>query len=278
MAWPSKTQRRYNTPMERHQAFKFELRENGEQRRQMRRYAGSVRFVYNQALALQKEMYERTGKSHTRFQLDRLLTLWKQEKPWLSETPAHALQQALVDLDRAYRNFFQKRADFPKFKKKGQRTSYRESDAQCITLDQPNSRIRLPKIGWVRYRNSREVLGEIRNVTVSESCGKWFVSISTRREVDQPEHPSTSVVGLDWGVVHLVTASDGQVVGQCQPLKKFWPKLARLERRMSGKKKFSRNWQKAGARVGKLHRKIANIRQHFLHQVSRAAKTTRLSL
>jgi putative transposase len=82
--------------MERHQAFKFELRENGEQRRQMRRYAGSVRFVYNQALALEKEMYERTGKTHTRFQLDRLLTLWKQEKPWLAETPAHALQQALV--------------------------------------------------------------------------------------------------------------------------------------------------------------------------------------
>ena len=70
-------------------------------------------------------------------------------------------------------------------------------------------------------------------------------------------------------MVHLVTASDGQVVGQCQPLKKFLPKLARLERRMSGKKKFSRNWQKARARVGKLHSKIANIRKHFLHQVSR---------
>jgi putative transposase len=149
----------YNAGMEKRQAFKFELMPNGEQQRQMRRFAGSCRFVYNKALALQKEMYELTKRSHTRFQLDKLLTLWKQETPWLSETPSHALQQALVDLDRAYTNFFKKRADFPKFHKKGQRSSFRESDPKCVTLDQGDSRIRLPKIGWMRYRNSREVLG-----------------------------------------------------------------------------------------------------------------------
>jgi putative transposase len=137
--------------VERRQAYKFELLPNGEQQRQMRRYAGSVRFIYNKALALQKEMYETTGRSHTRFQLDKLLTLWKQETPWLSETPAHALQQALVDLDKAYQNFFKKRAQFPKFKKKGQRTSFRESDPKTITFDQLNSRIRLPKIGSDRF-------------------------------------------------------------------------------------------------------------------------------
>jgi putative transposase len=126
----------------------------------------------------------------------------------------------------------------------------------------------LPKIGWVRYRNSREVLGVIKNVTVSESCGKWFVSISTMCEVNQPQHPSTSVVGLDWGVVNLVTASDGQVVDQCQPLKKFLPKLADLQRRMSRKTKFSKNWQKAKAQVVRLHSKIANIRKDFVHKVS----------
>jgi transposase len=85
---------------------------------------------------------------------DKLLTLWKQETPWLSETPAHALQQALVDLDKAYQNFFKKRAQFPKFKKKGQRTSFRESDPKTITFDQLNSRMRLPKIGWVRYHRA----------------------------------------------------------------------------------------------------------------------------
>ena len=255
--------------MERRQAFKFELMPNGEQQRMMRRFAGSVRYVYDHALALQKEMHETTGRSHTRYQLDKLLTLWKQETPWLSETPAHALQQALVDLDKAYQNFFKKRAQFPKFKKKGQRTSFRESDPQCITLEQGPSRIRLPKIGWVRYRNSREVLGEIRNVTVSESCGRWFVSISTRREVERPKHPATSAVGMDWGVTVFATLSDGEVKEQCQPLKKFLPKLAKLQRRMAKKIKFSSNWKKAKARITKLHSKIANTRRDFVHKVSK---------
>jgi putative transposase len=254
--------------MEKRQAFKFELMPNGEQQRLMRRFAGSVRYIYNKALALQKEMYDLTKRSHTRFQLDKLLTLWKSETPWLSDTPSHALQQSLVDMDRAYQNFFKKRADFPKFHKKGQRTSYRESDPKCITLDQVNSRIRLPKIGWVRYRNSRDVLGQIRNATVSESCGKWFVSVSTLQEIKVPEHPSKSSIGLDWGVVNFITASDGLVVDQCQPLKQFLPKLAKLQRRLAKKKKFSQNWKKAKARITKLHSKIANIRKDFVHKVS----------
>ena len=254
--------------MEKRQAFQFKLMPNGKQQRQMRRFAGSCRFLYNKALALQKEMYDLTKRSHTRFQLDKLLTLWKQEIPWLSETPSHALQQALVDVDRAYQNFFKKRAEFPKFHKKGRRESFRESDPKCITLDQQNSRIGLPKMGWVRYRNSREVLGQIRNVTVSESGGKWFVSIGTLQEVAVPQHPSTSNIGLDWGVVHFVTTSEGQVVEQCQPLQQFLPKLAKHQRRLARKKKFGQNWKKAKQRITKLHSKIANIRKDFVHKVS----------
>ena len=254
--------------MERRQAYKFELIENGEQERLMRRTAGCVRFVYNKALSLQKQMYELCGKKHTRYQLDKLLSLWKVETPWLTEVPSHTLQQAVVDLDRAFTNFFQKRAGLPKFHKKGQRSSFRESDPKCVTLDQANSRIRLPKIGWVRYRNSREVLGTVRHVTVSELCGKWFVSISTRRQVERPIHPSESAVGMDWGVVRFFTLSDGQHKEQCAPLKKFLPKLAKLQRRMARKKKFSQNWKKAKARITKLHSRIANIRKDFVHKAS----------
>ncbi|PYX57501.1 MAG: cytosine methyltransferase, partial [Acidobacteria bacterium] len=144
--------------MEHRQAFQFQLMPNGEQQRQMRRFAGCARYVYNKALALKKERYEK--KEHpTRFQLDKLLVRWKPETPWLREAPAHALQQAILDLDRAYTNFFERRAKFPKFHKKGVRDSFRESDQKCIKLEQGNNRIQLPKIGWVRYRNSREVLG-----------------------------------------------------------------------------------------------------------------------
>src|SRR6266480_2693529 len=130
---------------------------------------------------------------------------WIANQHFLSEVPAQALQQALKNLERAYSNFFQKRAEFPKFKKKGQRESFRVP--QGFAVDNGNGRIKLPKIGWLRYRKSQEVLGEAKNVTIRESGGKWFIAVQTEREVATPLHESTSVVGLDWGIVRFYTLS-----------------------------------------------------------------------
>ena len=248
------------------QAFKFELRPNGQQLRNLRQFAGSCRLVYNKALALNIERYEKKEKRLGYAGLCALLPNWKMEHQFLSNVPAQALQQSLKNLERAYTNFFQKRADFPKFKKKGQRESFRIP--QGFEIDNQNGRIKLPKLAWMRYRKSQDILGEASNVTVSESCGKWYLSVQTEREVETPQHPSTSAVGMDWGVVNFVTLSDGEVVDQCQPLKKFLPKLAKLQRRMARKKKFSKNWRKAKACVSKLHTKVANIRKDFVHKVS----------
>jgi putative transposase len=180
--------------------------------------------------------------------------------------PAQALQQALKNVDRAFANYFQKRADFPKFKKKGQPQSFRIP--QGFEVDNQNGRIKLPKLGWMRYRKSRDILGEPSNVTVSESCGKWYASVQTEREVETPQHPSMSVVGLDWGIVKLATLSTGKDVDQCQPLKSFLPKLAKLQRRLAKRKKFSKNWRKAKAGITKLHTKVANVRKHLMHKAS----------
>ena len=246
------------------QVFKFELGPNGEQLRNLRQFAGS--FVYNKALALNVERYEKKEKRLGYAGLCALLPNWKMEHEFLSAVPAQALQQSLKNLERAYTNFFRKIADFPKFKKKGQRESFRIP--QGFEIDNQNGRIKLPKLGWMRYRKSQDILGEASNVTVSESCGKWYVSVQTEREVETPQHPSTSAVGMDWGVVNFVTLSDGEVVDQCQPLKKFLPKLAKLQHRMARKKKFSKNWRKAKACISKLHAKVANIRKGFVHKVS----------
>jgi putative transposase len=248
------------------QAFKFELRPNGQQLRNLRQFAGSCRFVYNRALALNVERYEKKEKRLGYAGLCALLPNWKMEHEFLSAVPAQALQQSLKNLECAYTNFFRKRADFPKFKKKGQRESFRIP--QGFEIDNQNGRIKLAKLGWMRYRKSQDILGEASNVTVSESCGKWYVSVQTEREVETPQHSSTSAVGMDWGVVNFVTLSDGEVVEQCQPLKKFLPKLAKLQRRMARKKKFSKNWRKAKARISKLHAKVANIRKDFVHKIS----------
>jgi putative transposase len=248
------------------QAFKFALQPDGEQLRNLRQFAGSCRFVYNKGLALNIERYEKKEKRLGYAGLCALLPNWKMEHEFLSDVPAQALQQALKNLERGYTNFFQKRADFPKFRKKGQHESFRVP--QGFEVDNENGRVKVPKIGWMRYRKSRDVLGEAKNITISESCGKWFVSIQSEREVTTPQHPSTSAVGMDWGVVNFVTLSNGEVVDQCQPLKMLLPKLAQLQRRMTRKIKFSKNWRKAKARITKLHSKIANIRKDFLHKSS----------
>ena len=256
--------------MQRLQAFKYELMPSGEQQRQMRRFAGSCRFVFNRALALQKERYEQGEKKLGYAGLCKLLTEWRNgpETPWLADAPVHPLQQALKDLERAYANFFAKRANVPRFKKKGQHDSFRYPDPKQIKLDQGNSRIFLPKLGWLRYRNSRKVLGEVKNVTVSASGGKWFVSIQTEREIQAPVPKATSAVGIDMGVTRFATLSDGTFYAPLNSFKRHEDRLRKAQQAMSRKTKFSNNWKKAKARVQKIHARIGNVRRDYLHKAT----------
>jgi len=205
--------------MQRLQAFKYELQPTGEQQHNMRRYASACRFVFNKALALQKDNHEAGNTFIGYVAMARNLTAWRNgtETPWLKDAPVHPLQHALKDLEKAYKNFFARRTAFPRFKKKGQGDSFRYPDPKQIKLDQANGRIFLPKLGWLRYRNSREALGEVRNATVSQSGGKWFVSIQTQREVEAAT-PRGGMVGIDMGIARFVTLSDGSFL---TPLNSF---------------------------------------------------------
>lgn len=253
--------------MERLQAFKFALQPNGEQQRNMRRFAGSCRFVFNKALALQQERREQGEKKLSYAGLCKVLTEWKAqpETIWLKETHSQPLQQTLKDLERAYVNFFEKRADFPRFKKKGMGDSFRFP--QGCKLEQTNSRIFLPKLGWLRYRNSRPVLGDVCNVTVSQSGGKWFVSIQTRRKVETGQ-PQGGIVGLDMGIARFATLSDGSHYDPLNSFRKHQQRLKRYQRRMARKVKFSANWKKAKAKVTQVHIDIGNARKDYLHKAS----------
>ncbi|MEK8398853.1 RNA-guided endonuclease InsQ/TnpB family protein [Escherichia coli] len=254
--------------MKRLQAFKFQLRPGGQQEREMRRFAGACRFVFNRALALQNENHEAGNKYIPYGKMASWLVEWKNatEMQWLKDSPSQPLQQSLKDLERAYKNFFQKRAAFPRFKKRGQNDAFRYP--QGVKLDQENSRIFLPKLGWMRYRNSRQVTGVVKNVTVSQSCGKWYISIQTESEVSTPVHPSASMVGLDAGVAKLATLSDGTVFGPVNSFQKNQKTLARLQRQLSRKVKFSNNWQKQKRKIQRLHSCIAKIRRDYLHKVT----------
>ena len=260
--------------MQRLQAFKYELMPNGEQARNMRRFAGACRVVFNEALALQKQRHDNGEKKLGYAGLCKLLTAWRNGlprpsgriAPWLKEAPIHPLQQTLKDLERAYRNFFEKRADFPRFKKKGMKDSFRYPDPKQIRLEQGNSRVFLPKLGWLRYRNSREALGVVKNATVSLSDGKWFVSIQTERKVAEQVPEATTAVGIDVGIARFATLSDGTFYAPLGSFKRHEQRLARYQRAMSRKVKFSSNWKKAKARIQKIHVRIGNARRDYLHK------------
>lgn len=257
--------------MQRLQAYKYELMPNGQQERQMHCFAGSCRFVFNKALALQKERYEQGEKKFGYAGLCKLLTEWRNstETAWLADAPVHPLQQALKDLERAYNNFFAKRADFPRFKKKGQSNSFRYPDPKQLKLDHANSRVFLPKLGWRRYRNSRKALGTVKNITVSQSCGKWFVSIQTEREIEQPL-PQGGAVGIDMGIARFATLSDGTFYAPLNSFKRHETVLRKAQQALSRKTKFSHNWKKAKARIQRIHARIGNTRRDYLHKCSTA--------
>jgi putative transposase len=257
--------------MELLRAFKFELMPTGEQARKMRQFAGACRVVYNKALALQKETHEAGGKFIGKFAMGKHLTEWRNsaETPWLADAPRHALMMATQACDRAFQNFFAGRADFPRFKRKGVSDGFQYPDKNQIEVDTGNGRIKVPKLGWLRYRKSRDVPGDVRSATVSLRAGKWYVSILTKHEVVQPV-PSGPAVGIDVGVARFATMSDGSFIAPLASFRKHEQRLAKYQRRMARKVKGSSNWKKAKSRIQRIHARIADARADFLHKASTA--------
>lgn len=152
-------------------------------------------------------------------------------------------------------------------KKKGRHDSFRYPDPKQIKLDQAHNRIFLPKLGWLRYRNSRDVLGALRSVTVRFARGKWLVAIHTEREVTRPT-PSGEDVGIDMGVTRLATLSNRTYYAPLNSFTRRQEALREAQQALSRKRNYSRNWKKAKARVQRVHARIGNARRDYLHKIS----------
>jgi putative transposase len=254
-------------------AFKYRLQTTPEIEEKLRRMAGCRRFVWNNGLSEIKAALD-SGEKRPRYaQLSAGLLPLKSTYPFLSEDAvAQALQQTLKDLDRAVKDAFDKKSPkaFPAFKRKGKSTdSFRIP--QGFWVDQVNSRIKLPKLGWLRYRNSRPIMGKPKNATVSHHAGHWYVSIQTEYEIAEPTHQSaTSIIGIDRGVNVLAALSDGTLIQPLNAFERVDRKLARLQRQLARKVKFSENWKKCKARIARLHGKTADMRKDYLHKISTA--------
>ena len=252
-------------------SYKFRIYPNTEQQILIQKTFGCTRFVYNYFLAQRISEYNTTGKSSTRFQQDKSLTLLKQQIKWLQEPDKCALQNSLKDLDTAYKNFFRTvksggKTGFPRFKsKRNRRKSYKTNSNIAIS----NSYVRLPKLGLVKCRISKEVRGRILSATVSQNpSGKYFVALCCT-DVEIAPLPSTgAVVGLDMGLKSYVITSDGVEYPNHRYLRKSQKKLARLQRQLSRKSKGSNRQEKARIKVARLYEKITNQRNDTINKLS----------
>jgi putative transposase len=250
-------------------SFKYQLRLTREQESLCNQTAGSCRYVWNRGLALKKELWEEKKQNLSRFDLDKLLTEWKKELDWLSLCPSQSLQQVNKDLDQAFKNFFRGRG-YPRFKKKAIHNSFRLPQGITLMnqLSKKVAQVQLPKLGIVRFTKSKEIEEKIKHVTISKSCGKWFIAFNCEVVIPKPQQKPQSAIGIDRGIKTFAQCSDGTPIHGVSPLKKNLERLARLQRKLAKKKKFSSNWRKTRQKIEKLHYHIANLRKDFLHKTS----------
>ena len=254
-------------------AYKFRLEPTATQAARLAVLCGHARFVWNQGLRHCLGKLESGEKIPSAFALNRLVTQWKKEEDlsWLKEAYTDNLQQKLKDLHGAWMQYFDKSlaTDKPRFKKKGKNQDsirFVNFNKYC-ELD--GKRVKLPsKLGWLKFRKSQEVQGNIKNCTVSFKSGYWYISFQVEQDIDEPKHNSTSAVGIDMGVTKFVTLSDGSHLKPLNAFRKHEKRLAIEQRKLSRKVKFSANWQKQKVKIQKLHTLIANCRKDYLHKAS----------
>jgi putative transposase len=248
------------------QGYRFRLKPTHQDAAMLSRFIGCSRFVWNELLA-QNQIRQERGEALLGYTATcAYLRYLKDEHPFLREVYSQPLQQTLRDLAFAYSQAFdpERRARFPRFKKKGQRQGIRFP--QRFVID--GSGIYLPKIGWIGFRKSREIEGTPKNVTVAFDGGHWYVTIQTVRDVEEPVHASSSAVGIDLGVVRFAALSNGTFIQGANAFKTHQQRLTLYQRRMARKVRFSSNWRKAKAKVARLQRKTKNIRNDLIHKAS----------
>ncbi|USG66944.1 transposase [Brevibacillus ruminantium] len=254
-------------------AYKFRLYPTQEQEKLLAKTFGCVRFVYNKMLAERKETYEQFKGDKEALKKQKFPTpaKYKEEFAWLKEVDSLALANAQLNLQKAYKNFFSGRAEFPKFKnrKAGQSYTTNVVNGNIMLLD---GYIKLPKLKLVKMKQHREIpsLHMIKSCTVSRTkTGKYYVSILTEYEHQPVQKEVQAVVGLDFSMNGLfVDSEEGETANYPRFYRQALEKLAKEQRILSRRKKGSSRWHKQRLKVAKLHEKIANQRKDFLHKES----------
>ena len=254
--------------MKARRAYRFRLEPTLEQEEGLRRIAGACRAVNNWGLSRRKDHYAEHGKTLPYVVQNLELTAPKNRPglEWLKEADSQASQEALRDLDRAFVNFFEGRARFPKFKRaKDERFAFRIPQRVKVEAEQ----VYCPKIGWIKLRLSRPVEGVTKSASFKRDAGHWHVCLIQEFELPrvalpQPRNP----VGVDLGLIDFATFS----IGESIPAPKFARKATRRQRRaqriFSRRKNGSHRRKKAKRQVARVYQKIRRQRNDFVHKVT----------
>jgi putative transposase len=258
--------------------YRYLLSLTGEQERELTRWAGCCRWVFNQALAAREAAYQATGEAPGYAALCKLLTAWKRENDWLRLPPAMVLQQALKDLDAGYQRFFAGQNARPRFRSRHHwplsiRIPQDKNTLRVERLSGSVGWLNLPKLGWVRFRWSRPPEGVIRSVTLSrDACGDWWVSILCQLPGEVAPQPTVvdaeQVRGLDLGVAQSVTPDEGPPGQLPTPSAGDRRHAAKLARRVSRKRKGSKNRAKAQKKLNTFRRRWRRRRVDAQHKLS----------
>lgn len=261
------------------QGYKTELDLSNEQRTACLKHAGCARFSYNWGLARAQEVYRTTGKRPTAIDLHKQLNALKPtDFPWMYEVSKCAMQEALRDLDNAYRHFFRKlklrkegkfrgKVGYPRFKKKSKAIgSFRLTGSIKVEA----RAIQLPRLGCLRLKEQDYLptSAKVLSATVSEQEGRWYVSVQVEEEQDLPPRTAATAIGVDLGIKTLATLSDGTKVSNPRALKQAQKKLRRLERCKARRAKGSQNRKKAIKQLAKQHARIAHTRLDASHKLT----------
>lgn len=243
--------------------FHTRLELNNRQKTLAAQHAGVARHAYNWGLAICRQALENRQKLPTAIDLHkRLVAEVKKENPWYYQVSKCAPQQALRNLEQAFKRWRGGLGKFPRFKRKGVRDSFYLEGSIRISGD----RIKVPIFGWLRCAELLPATTP-KNVVISLRAGHWYISFKYEAPAPQVEKTG-EVVGVDLGIHHLATCSDGKVFENPKPYRKAKRRLVRLQRRVSRKQKGSANRKKAVVQLARAHKRVADIRQDSLHKLT----------
>ena len=246
-------------------AYKYRIYPNKEQREYFAKVFGCVRFFYNKSLSDMCELYKSTGKNE-----NITPARYKKDYPFLKEVDSLALCNAQLARNAAFKSFYKKQNNFPKYKSKRNDQSYTTNNQGSVKFSSNDRYISIPKCPRLRIKKHRNFNGEIKSITVSKTTDeKYYISLLVEENTESIKLLDNAI-GLDLGIKELIIDSNGNKYKNHKYLTKSQNKLAREQRKLSLMKKGSNNRNKQRIKVARLHKIIENQRNDYLHKLSKS--------